>query len=74
MFGKWIKGGKNLVKNLALVPLSQTRVDKSKCRHAHSVFWRDDIQPCGIRGVEGNKAGDGTRTRDIQLGKLTFYR
>jgi hypothetical protein len=74
MFGKWIKDGKNPVKNLDLLPLSQKGVNKGKCRHARIQYGRDDIQLGGMRGGENKKAGDGTRTRDIQLGKLTFYR
>ena len=31
------------------------------------------LQSLSLRNVEGFKAGNGTRTRDFNLGKLSFY-
>ena len=37
------------------------------------IFRRIEDHPAPVVGPEGTGAGDGNRTHDIQLGKLTFY-
>jgi hypothetical protein len=34
----------------------------------------NDLNGLNVAGIHKNGAGDGDRTRDVQLGKLAFYR
>ena len=41
---------------------------------AIGLMWTHDVKKKNSEVVEEFGAGDGDRTRDVQLGKLAFYR
>ena len=58
---------------------SKQRLTSPRCTGAHSIGPRESREHCSRGRRQRNefqrdpRAGDGTRTHDVQLGKLAFY-